>query len=285
MEKELGSEFERTRGKGPVVQLESWCEVVEALQTTYTTSFKDVCRLLRASRPWVNQYIKPFVPSLFLSTNRRGDTKTHRVDWVRAAAVQLDRPDMNESVWFDTKLLEAYLLGAVVSCTKQAKSIPMAYLIPAERREEFAEKRKELRIAMKSAGSLMELATYSAEYNRLPLEFYQQDGATKRLLGHQVRITGRSQAPATPVPLPDGCMNKWQAPHDLKGYGDADETIYRQLFRTGSIRIQLELPDENGKVGTKIFYVSDPDPIRCDYDEEGAIIVTEEAWQRYLRTR
>lgn len=278
-------DFEQVRGKGPIVQLESWQEVLEALQTTYTTSFKDVCRLLRASRPWVNQYIKPFVPSIYLNSNLRGDKKTLRVNWVQAAAAQLGRPDMNESVWFNTEVLHAFLLGAVTSCTKQTKSLPMTYLMPPERVSEFADKRAELRSLMRAAQSMKELASLSAEYNSLPAQYYRQDDATKWLLNDQVYITKRTEAPATPVPLPDDFMKKWQAPHDLKGYGDADETIYRQLFRSGSIRIQLELQDETGKVGTKIFYVSDPNPIRCDCDDEGSIIVTEEAWQRYLKTK
>ena len=270
--------------KGPIVQFESWKDLIDALDTTYTLSFKDVCRILRASRPWANQYVKPFVPSVFINSSQRGDARSGKINWVRMAAMQLDRPDMTESVWFHTDDFCAYIKGCVTSCTKQTKAVPLTYLMPADRIEEFVAKREDLRQEIKAAGSPIAIAKLSMAYSLLPYDYFNlENPAVRRLLDNQVRITDRTKAPHTPVPLPTNFMTTWQAPHDLKDYGDADETIYRDLFRNGSIRIELQLTDEGGKIGTKVFYVRDPEPICADHQDEGCLIVTEAAWQRYLQ--
>lgn len=270
--------------KGPIVQFGSWKDLIDALDTIYTISFKDACRILRASRPWANQYIKPFVPSVFINSSQRGDASSGKVNWVRMAAMQLDRPDMTESVWFDADAFQAFIEQSIVSCTKQTKSVPLTYFMAADRIDEFVTKREDLRKEIKAAGSPIAIAKLSMEYAMLPYEFFdQKDAAVKQLLDNQVRITERTKAPATPVPLPANFMENWEAPHDLKDYGDADETIYRQLFRSGAIRIELQLQDDAGKIGTKVFYVPDPDPIHADHEDEGRLVVTEAAWQRYLQ--
>lgn len=274
---------DKQRNLRPSVPHESWADLLRALETTYTISFKEVCRILRASRPWTNQYVKPFVPCVFINSSQRGDHTTGKINWVRLAAMQLDRPDMTESVWFNTRDFIAFITSAVVSCTKQTKAIPLTYLMPSDRVEQFVAEREDLRQKMKEAKSIPQLAKLSMTYQMLPYDYFTNDSATKLLLGNQARITDRTKAPAVTVPLPEGYMENWQAPHDLKDYGDADETIYRDLFRKGAIRIELQLHDEAGKVGTKIFYVSDPEPVTAPHSEEGYILVTEQAWQQYKK--
>ena len=51
----------------------TWVETLEALKHEYTLSIRDVCRLLKASRPWVNRYIKPHVNTIYLNSGKRGD--------------------------------------------------------------------------------------------------------------------------------------------------------------------------------------------------------------------
>ena len=54
------------------VIFDSWDELINALRTDYTTSLKDACKLLKSSRNWVNQYIRPHVKSIYLNNNIRG---------------------------------------------------------------------------------------------------------------------------------------------------------------------------------------------------------------------
>lgn len=276
---------EKQRNIRPTVQHEKWADLLEALENTYTISFKEVCRILRASRPWANQYVKPFIPYVFINSSQRGDTSSGKINWVRMAAMQLERPDMTESVWFHTEDFKTFIVNSIVSVTKQTKAIPLTYLMPENDIEGFILERAELRQKMKETFVPQLLAKLSAAYHALPYSYFADDPATKQLVESQVRITDRTKAPAITVPLPEGYMTRWQAPHDLKDYGDADETIYRQLFRNGAIRIELSLKDEAGKKGTKIFYVPDPEPLDAPHADEGCIIVTEQAWQQYQKER
>lgn len=271
--------------KGRIEKFEIWSEFIEALDKTYTTSFKDACKILRASRGWVNQYVKPFVRSVYISNNRRGDIRTGKINWVALAAIQLKRPNMTESIWFHTDDFQAYLTDHVISCTKQTKRIPMTYLMPIDQVEEFVRQRVEITEKLRHAKFPFEISKLSAQYAMLPELFYRDDPVTQRLLEHEVKVTERTKVPAISVPLPNNYIEYWDALHDMKDYGDADETLYRHLFRNGYIRIELQLPDLKGKVGKKIFYVPDPFPIRNRYDDHGTITVTEEAWQEYQKSQ
>ena len=195
---------DKKRNIQPSVKHESWEDLLSALELTYTTSFKEVCRILRASRSWTNKYVKPFIPFVFISSGRRGDTTSGKINWVKMAAMQLDRPEMTESVWFHTEDFRAFIKNSIVSCTKQTKPVPMTYLIPTDQVEEFVAERKELRQAMKEFDSIKEYVALVERYNSLPFLYFRFDPATKQLLENQVRITERTKAPAIPVPIPDG---------------------------------------------------------------------------------
>ena len=266
------------------VQIASWRDLIDALETTYTTSYKDVCRLFRCSRQWVAQYIKPFVRHIYIGSGRHTDG-TFGANWVKMAAMKLQRPEMTESVWFHTEDLLAYIDRAVVSCTKQTKRIPMTYLIPEDRVEEFAAERNRLRNQMNNAENPKEYVALMNQYYAVPDAFIKKDAATTRLLEGRAKSTARTKAPAVEVPLPDRYTESWEAPHDLKDYGDADEVIYRNLFEEGRIRIELQMYSVDGKAGTKIFYTPDPEPLQVPHEFEGYILVKEEAWQQYQEGR
>lgn len=277
-------EQEQQQRNGPVVYFEKWHDLIYALQNTYTISFKDVCKIFRASRSWTNQYIKPYIPSVFLNSNNRGDTKSRNINWLQFAARALGRPEMTESVWFHAEDFEAHVRAAIVSCTKQTKRVPVTALIPPHKVEEFVAKRNALRAKMREAKTSRDYIVLAGEYDVLPYEYIRKDDHTNKLMDNMQRITARTQAPAVPVPIPDDYMKNWQAPHDLKDYGDADEQVYRELFRRGAIRLELQFQDVDGKIGKKIFYVNDPDPIP-DPHNEGSFIFSEVAWQEYQKHR
>lgn len=45
-------------------------ELVEAAETKYTLPFKEACKYLKCSRSWVQKYIRPNVPSIYLSNGK-----------------------------------------------------------------------------------------------------------------------------------------------------------------------------------------------------------------------
>lgn len=255
----------------------TWAEVIEALRHDYTLTIRDVCQLLKASRPWVNRYIRPHVESIYLNSGKRGDYSVGP-NWVRMASQELER-DMTESTWLHQKQLYELLARSIVSVTKQTKSVPLVYLMDPSVRDQYIQERDEIIKRAEAAKTDKEFARLEAEFATLPGKFIDEDGL--ELLGHHCAITQRGKVDRVDVPYP-GEMNPalWQAAHDLKTYGDTDEDIYRRLFRDGCIRLELAIPDADGVVGQKIYYVPDPEYIKDEWDDR-SLIIPEPIWQAY----
>ena len=63
------------------VKFKSWGDLILALETDYTVSFKQVCRILKTSRSWVTKYIRPFVRTAYISSGIRADG-SKGVNWL-----------------------------------------------------------------------------------------------------------------------------------------------------------------------------------------------------------
>lgn len=268
----------------------SWQEILEALRETHTTSIRDACELLKVSRPWVNRYIRPHVDAVYLNSGRRGDHQTGQ-NWVRMAAIALDKEDMTESTWLHTGQILVLLESSLVSVTKQTKRVPVSNLITGDdRKAEYCARRTELLLQAKELWSKP-----SAEAEKKGLELYQQadllhleyvDEAAAKLLERPCGITKRGEVERIDVEYP-GQINPacWIAPHDIKGYGDTDEEVYRRFFREGCIRLELTVPDADGAVGSKVYYIEDPERLPSAGDGDKIVIVSEATWRTYKESR
>ena len=81
--------------KENIDRFDDWEDMLHNLQDVYTISFKDACRIFKASRTWVNRYIRPNVRCLYLSnmSTVNGITK----NWVAVASMALKKP-MTEKI-------------------------------------------------------------------------------------------------------------------------------------------------------------------------------------------
>ena len=52
-------------------------ELINAAKYQYTLSFKDACKALKCSRSWAQKYIRPHVPTIYL-TNGKGTDKVRQ---------------------------------------------------------------------------------------------------------------------------------------------------------------------------------------------------------------
>ena len=256
----------------------TWLEAIYDLQRDYTLSIRDVCRILKASRSWVNRYIRPHVDAIYLNSGKRGDFSVGP-NWVRMAAKALDREDMTESTWLHKGQLYGLLERAVVSVTKQTKGVPLVYLMDPAVREQYIKERDVLIRRAELAKSDEEFAKIEAAFAALPAKFIDKEG--QDLAEARCSITKRGDVERIEVAYP-GEFNPeiWVAAHDIKDYGDTDEDVYRRLFRGGYIRIELAIPDADGVIGQKIFYIPDPEPIQDEWDDR-VLIVPETAWLKY----
>lgn len=260
----------------------TWSEVLDALKHDYTMSIRDVCRLLKASRPWVNRYIKPHVDTIYLNSNRRGEYQLG-ANWVQMAARALGREEMTESTWFHTKELYGLLKRSLVSVTKQTKSVPLVYLMNEEQQESYLKEREQLRERLKKANTLKEEQDLIAQLAALPGRYLDVDGL--ELMKSHCGITQRGNVERVDVPYPGAFdPTKWIAAHDIKDYGDTDEDVYRRLFRRGCIRIEICVPDANGEPGNKIYYVEDPEFINNEWDDR-VLNIPEPFWQAYKQKK
>lgn len=256
----------------------TWQETLDLLRYDYTLSIRDVCKLLKASRSWVNRYIKPHVRSIYINSNKRaGGTPTFKCNWVQLAALELEKPDMTESTWLNTDDVMDLLRRSVVSITKQTKSVPVKYLMTEDDRKQYDAEYAELKKLMALPMPADLRAELWRDINVLHLKYV--DGDEKKLLKNTCSITKRGDVERIEVEYPgEFDPTQWIAAHDIKEYGDTDEDVYRKFFRGGFIRIELSMPDENGEVGSKVYYIADPDPIPGDGK---TVIVSERAWREY----
>lgn len=262
-------------------QFNSWEELIIALRCDYTTSFCEVCNILQASRSWVNRYVRPNVSAVYISNNKyKRKDGSHGQNWVQLASIELKKP-MTESIWFHTEDFFQFLNACTYSVTKQTKSVPVGLFMTAENYKSYLQKLEKLNEQIVQETSLFGKNVLLKEKEECHLEYLPNDKQIQELIKKGLSVTNRTQAKPTSVNLKytDIPCENWKAPHDLKGYGDADELIYRMFFREGYIKIDLQLHDVNGEMGRKVFYAPDPNYLQ---GEGKRIILAEDIWQKYL---
>lgn len=247
-------------------KFESFPDLIEAATTQYTLSFKAACKELKCSRSWAQTYIRPNVPYIYLS-NGIGTNKPNYAKLVSQAVNRQngneDAPYSYESIYLDEEAFNKFIISSIVSCQKRSKRIYKSYFINAEDRVSYYKKLLSLYMQYGGIKFRKEKDYVTKEIDELYLE-YTKDKFVRNIL-HQaiVKPNKRTEAEFIDVAIPQVPISHWKAVHDLMDYGDIEETIYRQLFSEGCIRVEIKLPDKNGviKNSGKVYYISDPEPI------------------------
>lgn len=262
------------------VTFDTWDELINALKHDYTSSLKDVCKMLKISRSTLDSYIRPHVKYVYLNNNIRSE-HSKGINWVQMAALELER-DMTESIWFHTDELKEYILSCISSVTKRSKSVPVSFFMTNKNLMDYQNELLDYDQKIRQEKNIFIRSALYRERNVCYKKYIYKDAATLTLFENQMSVSKRTLATHVDVPLPDIPICDWIAPHDIKEYGDSDETIHRMFFREGYIKIELKMPDINGKLGHKVYYVPDPEPIN---DSAEKLIFSEEAWLNYLKNR
>lgn len=264
-----------------IIRYDNWTKLVGAMQSTYTIGFREACELLKSSRSWMTVHIRPFVPAVYLSSGRG----TGKVNWVYLAGLRLNKR-LTDSIYLDARKLDEYVRGCVYSSTKQIKSVPYTYFMDARAAEAYCAEYAHFTDLIISCKDIKEMSDYERKQKACHLKYIREDAlylfddnAPENKI---VNVAKRTLVQPIPVPIPSTPISEWMAIHDLRGYGDVDETIYRRLYREGCVRLELHFPDEAGVIGKKVFYVKDPDWIEDPYNK-GRLLITEKEWQSYLQ--
>lgn len=263
-----------------IVRLENWTDLVDAMQVTYTLGFREACERLKSSRSWMTTHIRPFVPAVYLSSGYG----TSKANWVRLAGLRLNK-QLSDSIYLDELAFDEYVRGCIYSCTKQIKSVPYTYFMDPKSAKAYSAEYDHFTDLIGSSKDLKDIENYGMKRRTCHLDYIKDDAAylfdDEAPENRIVNVGKRTLVQPVPVPIPDIPINEWMAVHDLKGYGDVDETIYRQLYREGCIRLELHFPDSAGVIGKKIYYTKDPDWIEDPYHKK-RLLITEKQWIDYL---
>lgn len=279
---------------------DSWEELLEKLRTDYKLSIRDICEILKASRSWVNKYIRPHCDSVYINSNIRGEKRTG-ISWQRIASIQLGLEEpLTESIYLNYNDFFNLMYDSIYSITKQTKLVPAILLVDnkAEYKKEYAKINDEiieLNIQLdaklkedkhKAIDIACQIADLETKRDRLHLEFMS---AAKRLIvvTGQASIVERSKAEAMDFSeyyKKHSCdISEFMAPHDVKSYGDTDEQVYRTFFKRGCVRFELHFTDKlTGEIGKKVFYVPDPEPLIVPEEDSEynypMLLIKEKSW-------
>lgn len=227
-----------------------WSCCLNALEKDYTTSTRDLCKMLKCSRSWVNEYIQPFIHYVFISN---GSTKK-TARFTKLASIALGK-DIKDSIWFNTKEVKQYLMSHFTSCSRQTIKIPIEALVAHDRLSNF---KNDYSFYTNQINSLL-----YRDY-RLAMKFIKaRDELIKSSLSEVGELIyldlpskyKRTMCSTVDLPLPNFELSELIAVHDLLDYGDTKEMVYRDLFENGYYRIELCLHNLNNEKTKKVYYL------------------------------
>lgn len=239
--------------------------LLDAATTQYTLSYRDACKALKCSRKWADEYIRPNVPFIYLS-NGKGTGKANyarivssEVNWRREEKIAYS----NESVYLDREEFYNFITSHIVSCQKRSKAICKAYFVKPEKLENYYKDATDLLLRLTNEKKTTTQKILSEKLDNLYLEYAANNYVKQYIPRSIVLKTKRTSAKFIDVPYPDCQIEEWMAVHDMMDYGDVEETIYRELFEQGYIRIEVKIPDKDGVIKDKgkVFYITDPNPV------------------------
>lgn len=247
-----------------------WQSCLSELESDYTLSIRQICKILMSNRSWVNRFIKPNVHHIYLSN---GKGAKRGVNYVDLAAQYLER-EMTESVWFNADEF-INLIKNNISCSRQTARVPIEILISSEHLQNFLKEHITLNYINKSCKTISERMQAYKQRNEVLKKYCSPIG--RKVLEDLPDKSKRRLTPAVTCALPELDLlksldreyrssifnyNELIAVHDIKDYGDTDEEIYRLLFENGLYRVELNLPDINGVMSQKVFYINDKEDFK-----------------------
>lgn len=229
----------------------TWEQTLDLLRDTYTVSIRGICMQLKSSRSWVSQYVTPYLDKIYLDNGYRGN-KMRSKSWTQMAALYLeDDRYLADSLWLHEERYKELIRACITSSTKQMKKIPVELLVGnksafqreyGELHQELQRKKTRFRMEGFDMTLLREISLADKELKQSYERYLSYTGKCV-LKDNRVDVTKRSSVIPVEVPVPDVPIEKWEAVHDKKGYGDTTESVLREFFREGYVRIELHIPD------------------------------------------
>ena len=247
-----------------LVNFDKWEDCVTALNEDYTLTLKDMCKILKCSRAWATRYLKPHLRYIYV-----GNGAGKGANYLLKAKTMLERVDMNETTWYSKKEFEELIKSNLELCTRQTILVPIEKLIEIDKLESFLKVFTSIETILEEFKNNENIEWLEQAINKHD-QFIEQNIDMKYKDTYKDLPSCYKRTLSTSVPyemnLEAFDLHKLIAVHDIKDYGDCDETIYRKLFLKGCVRTVLRLPDKFGEISEKIYYY-EPEDDFLDYEE------------------
>lgn len=227
-------------------------EEIEYLLTyIHKTRIKEICKMLKCSRPFVNDNIIRyfFDPEdyVFVCDN-------HLINPTLANEVTLN------GKWYNTEKIEKFIREAIVEVSVQTITVDASYFIDGqELADEWAEKYDQLMDDYHNDNSFENKGEKALYYDQLFDDLNSQYFNLDECEDMIAKYNHRGDAPSVDITSDElinsiDLYNLVSVP-SLKDYGDVDEDIYRRLFKQSYYKVTFQFANfKTGEIGKKVLY-------------------------------
>lgn len=227
-------------------------EEIEYLLTySHKTRIKEICKMLKCSRPFVNDNIIRY----FYDPE----------DYVFVCDNHLVNPTLaNEATlngkWYNTKKIEQFIRDAIVEVSVQTITVDASYFIESQDLAiEWTEKYDQLMDEYHNDDSFENKGEKALYYDRLFDKLNAQYFILDEYEDMIAKYNHRGDAPSVDITNDElinniNLYNLVSVP-SLKDYGDVDEDVYRRLFKESYYKVTFQFTNfKTGEIGKKVLY-------------------------------
>lgn len=226
-------------------------EIEYMLTYSHKTRIKEICKMLKCSRPFVNDNIIRY----FCDPE----------DYVFVCDNHLINPTLaNEATlngkWYNTQKIEQFIRDAIVEVSVQTITVDASYFIENQDLAiEWAEKYDQLMDEYHNDDSFENKGEKALYYDKL---FDNLNDQYFNLDEHEdmiAKYNHRGDAPSVDITNDElinniNLYNLVSVP-SLKDYGDVDEDVYRRLFKESYYKVTFQFTNfKTGEIGKKVLY-------------------------------
>ena len=231
-------------------------EEIEYLLTySHKTRIKEICKMLKCSRPFVNDNIICY----FYDPE----------DYVFVHDNYLVNPTLaNDATlngkWYNTQKIEQFIRDAIVEVSVQTITVDASYFIESqEKADEWAEKydrlmdeyHNDISSNSKNKNKGVIALHYDQLFDDLNSQYFNLDEYEDMI----AKYNKRGDSPSVNVTNDElinniNLYNLVSVP-SLKDYGDVDEEVYRRLFKESYYKVTFQFTNfKTGEIGQKVLY-------------------------------
>ena len=226
-------------------------EIEYMLTYSHKTRIKEICKMLKCSRPFVNDNIIRYFYDpedyVFVRDN-------HLVNPTLANDATLN------GKWYDTKKIDQFIRDAIVEVSVQTITVDASYFIESqEKADEWAAKYDQLMDEYHNDDSFENKGEKALYYDQLFDNLNDQYFNLDEYEDMIAKYNKRGDAPSVDITSDElinniNLYNLVSVP-SLKDYGDVDEEVYRRLFKESYYKVTFQFTNfKSGEIGKKVLY-------------------------------